>query len=1249
MKKRILKRAAAISMAAFLTISTILSGGVGNMAAYAAETEVQNVISWDFASDVNGWYYDSGWENGYNGSANSSIAWDESKEMMKVNLDYSADVDNTWSQTAVSIWNDDGMNLSGTNQISFDFYYDTSLRTTGGFAVKAYSDQGGIDAYVNVNEETAETVDGTLKKATVVIDLEEEVTADSVQGFSLAIIGVSTDYKGSIWLDNIKLANVKENTIVDTEQFCFDFEDGTQDFYYAGWEYNYTTPEGSGVSAENGMLKISGVKFDSQYDWANFAVAYWKDEGLAFANASKITADVLYPADKTWNGTLKLGIYAKDTEGNELIDAYADVTGAALDEQSGMMKATVTISFESVTASIQQLAVKVIGQSCDYEGDLYLDNIKVISQVDTADKSIDSTVAVNAGNPVAVSGNTITTSKADGTTESIALASEVKLVDKDATDDTKKVYAYLQAVGQSDSVIYGHENDNWHKAGSSSLSTSDTMDVTGSLSGLIGIDTLSLTGNEYSAKRFNDEIAANNASVSAIDTEGQCTAKANVQAAATLTNMNINEGAIISLSAHMPNFSIVKENASYNATTDPTYAKYDFSGYTPNNLSGDVMNEILPGGIYNEVYNAYLDMIADYASQVNGTVLFRPYHEGTGSWFWWGAAFCNAEQYKNVYRYTVEYLRDTKDVHNFIYVYSPGSEAASVEDYGERYPGDAYVDMVGFDMYDNDPVTDEAGYAFMENFKTELKIVDQFAKEHGKLIAVTEAGAKSSTADAGHSQTALHEQGNNQKDWYNKLANVIYENSDASYVLLWANFGKKDGYYTPYVDSVNADGTLHGHEMLDNFISFYNDNRTIFAADQKDALSQLSGASITATAAVSDVTGYIVVPVAGRRILEPMTLAARVSGVTDEEITFVLIGEKEVTLKATVTDGKATADLTQADLDKLGEYADGKIELRAGDTVLQRISVIFNIPEPEEDPYEIDGFENYYGVDALLTQKWTTNQATGSSITLSLTNDKEKCYEGDYAMVFNYRETSDGWAGATISKDVDWSDCNALRFYTIPDGKNQKTVVQITANGVVYEVYLNLYEDYAADTDGTPLLVTIPFADFCERDTAGNPKGNLINDSASVSSFGLWVNAIADSAAIDADGMVEGTIIYDKITAVNTSDTTASFSPVVDEEDPDDKDDSEETEETEEVEDTEDNGDVDDSEDKDDKKDDSSDNKKDDKSDNASEDASDKASVSNTPETSDNGFAGIWAAIALLACGLAGVLFGLKKDKMHNE
>ena len=68
------------------------------------------------------------------------------------------------------------------------------------------------------------------------------------------------------------------------------------------------------------------------------------------------------------------------------------------------------------------------------------------------------------------------------------------------------LYQYLQAMGKTDSIIYGHQNDTWHKAGSAELSNSDTYDVTGAYAGIVGMDTLSgLQENEYSAEKYNSE------------------------------------------------------------------------------------------------------------------------------------------------------------------------------------------------------------------------------------------------------------------------------------------------------------------------------------------------------------------------------------------------------------------------------------------------------------------------------------------------------------------------------------------------------------------------------------------------------------------------------------------------------------------------------------------------------------------------------------------------------------------------
>ena len=125
-------------------------------------------------------------------------------------------------------------------------------------------------------------------------------------------------------------------------------------------------------------------------------------------------------------------------------------------------------------------------------------------------------------------------------------------------------------------------------------------------------------------------------------------------------------------------------------------------------------------------------------------------------------------------------MRDTKGVHNMIYVYSPSNTGvSSVKDFEERYPGDAYVDLVGFDIYDRKPADDGV---FMKQFKKQLSVVETFAKKHKKLVAVTETGAADDPAP-GDAQTALLKSDNGNKDWYNQILDIVSK-SEASKVIV---------------------------------------------------------------------------------------------------------------------------------------------------------------------------------------------------------------------------------------------------------------------------------------------------------------------------------------------------------------------------------------------------------------------------------------------------------------------------------
>ena len=74
-------------------------------------------------------------------------------------------------------------------------------------------------------------------------------------------------------------------------------------------------------------------------------------------------------------------------------------------------------------------------------------------------------------------------------------------------------------------------------------------------------------------------------------------------------------------------------------------------------------------------------------------VLWRPFHEMNGGWFWWGAQ--DPESFVKVWRHMFDYFSQTKKLDNLLWVYGPnhGQKTAAY------YAGDRYVDMVGLDAY----------------------------------------------------------------------------------------------------------------------------------------------------------------------------------------------------------------------------------------------------------------------------------------------------------------------------------------------------------------------------------------------------------------------------------------------------------------------------------------------------------------------------------------------------------------------
>jgi mannan endo-1,4-beta-mannosidase len=91
-----------------------------------------------------------------------------------------------------------------------------------------------------------------------------------------------------------------------------------------------------------------------------------------------------------------------------------------------------------------------------------------------------------------------------------------------------------------------------------------------------------------------------------------------------------------------------------------------------------------------------LDQLADGLKELQSTgvvVLWRPFHEMNGNWFWWDGK--DPRTFVRLWRQMFDYFTVTKGLDNLLWVYAP-NHGANAADY---YPGDNYVDLVGLDAY----------------------------------------------------------------------------------------------------------------------------------------------------------------------------------------------------------------------------------------------------------------------------------------------------------------------------------------------------------------------------------------------------------------------------------------------------------------------------------------------------------------------------------------------------------------------
>jgi len=126
---------------------------------------------------------------------------------------------------------------------------------------------------------------------------------------------------------------------------------------------------------------------------------------------------------------------------------------------------------------------------------------------------------------------------------------------------------------------------------------------------------------------------------------------------------------------------------------------------------------------------ADIDLISTYLQQfkdANIPVIWRPLHESSGGWFWWGAK--GAAPCKALWKLMYDRMVNVHGLNNLIWVWTTDVAGDALD----WYPGDNYVDIVGMDIYPGDNQHGSQYFSFN-------KVKDLFGGR--KLITLSECGS----------------------------------------------------------------------------------------------------------------------------------------------------------------------------------------------------------------------------------------------------------------------------------------------------------------------------------------------------------------------------------------------------------------------------------------------------------------------------------------------------------------------------
>jgi len=378
----------------------------------------------------------------------------------------------------------------------------------------------------------------------------------------------------------------------------------------------------------------------------------------------------------------------------------------------------------------------------------------------------------------------------------------IPTIDTNATNETKALFIKLWTLASTNQTLFGHQDDTYFGVGwVGTPGRSDVREVSGSYPAVYGweLGMLELGGpnnvDGVPFDRIRQEIIA-----------------------------AYRRGGVITISWHM-----------FNPVTGGDF--YDITS---------AVSTILPGGSNHALYRGWLDQFVqfDRSLTVSGVpwnesehlvpVIFRPFHEHNCRTFWWGSrnpAYPNEnateDEYRALWRFTVNYLRDTAGLHNLLYAYSPDARCMRSRNsdytfpdldtfqtqYFYAYPGDDYIDVLGLDYYmDAYPLgTGDDALAWLDAFKSSLNMLVKTSHDRSdlKIPALTETGGQ------------RWERPNSDVWWteflYRGLIATRSSGGQVAWVLAWRNWNAMD-HAAPY---------FHSPSSMD-FVEFKNARRIHF-------------------------------------------------------------------------------------------------------------------------------------------------------------------------------------------------------------------------------------------------------------------------------------------------------------------------------------------------------------------------------------------------------------------------------------